>query len=64
MLKNHIMADLMRKPLINKVAERAHVSTQSIRLWVQKKDIRLLSYPLMQVMAEHYQCQINDLLEN
>lgn len=63
-LKQHVYEDLRKKPLINKVSEAAKISEQSIRLWVSKKDMRLLAYPVMKVIAEHYNVLIPELLEN
>ena len=62
-LKNHILKDMTRQPLITEVAKAAKVSEQSIRLWVKKDDMRLLAYPIMVVLANHYQTQIPDLFE-
>lgn len=63
-LKEHVYSDVRKKPLISKVSVAANITEQSIRLWSKKKDIRLLAYPVMVILAEHYQCQIPELLEN
>jgi hypothetical protein len=63
-LKQNIYEEIRKQPLITKVAQTANISEQSIRLWSNKKDMRLLAYPIMRVLAEHYNVQIPELLEN
>ena len=62
-LKAHIYNDVKKNPLCNLIATTCGVSEQSIRLWSRKRDIRLLYYPVMVILAEHYNCMIPDLME-
>jgi hypothetical protein len=58
------VADYMMKPdnrtIIGNVVG---VSDQTIRLWILKKDIRLLSYPIMKHVATTLDCTIDELLK-
>lgn len=63
MLKPQILEDLTKKELRSKLLPLLDVTDQSLRLWVIKKDIRLLSYPIMLKLAEHYSVDIPNLIE-
>lgn len=58
------VADFIMKPenriILGKLVD---VSDQTIRLWILKKDIRLLSYPIMKHIATTMQCNIDELLK-
>lgn len=63
MLKPQILEDLTKKELRSKLLSAVNVTDQSLRLWVLKKDIRLLCYPIMLKLAEHYAVNIPNLVE-
>ena len=58
------VADYMMKPDNRTIlANLVSVSDQTIRLWILKKDIRLLSYPIMKHVATTLDCTIDELLK-
>jgi hypothetical protein len=62
-LKNEIYRDIQLKELRTKIASLTGLSEQSIRLWATKRDMRLLMHPIMLLLADHYKCQINELMK-
>lgn len=61
-LKGSIYSDIQKKILRTKIAELTGLSEQSIRLWATKKDMRLLMFPIVTLLADHYKCKINELM--
>lgn len=62
-LKDNIYRDIQLKELRTKIASITGLSEQSIRLWATKKDMRLLMFPIVTLLANHYQCNINELMK-
>lgn len=61
-LKEDVAKYAMKPEVREMLAGLVSVSSQSIRLWIQKKDIRMLAYPIMLALAKELKCNIDDLL--
>lgn len=61
-LKEEVAKFAMKPETREVLAGLVGVSSQSIRLWIQKKDIRMLAYPIMLALAKELKCNIDDLL--
>jgi len=62
-LKTEVYNAILKKELRMKIAQQTNLSEQSIRLWVIKKDLRLLSYPIVKILATELKCSIDELIK-
>ena len=62
-LKDDVYIYIMQPSFRKKLMEETGLTDQSIRLWVYKKDMRLLCYPIMKLIATEMKCNIDALLK-
>ena len=62
-LKTEVYTAILKKELRMKIAQQTNLSEQSIRLWVIKKDLRLLAYPIVKILATELKCSIDELIK-
>lgn len=62
-LKQEVYNAILKKELRMKIAQQTNLSEQSIRLWVIKKDLRLLAYPIVKILATELKCSIDELIK-
>lgn len=62
-LKDSVAEFIMKPENRTIIGKLVDVSDQTIRLWILKKDIRILSYPIMKHVATALDCTIVELLK-